>query len=91
MKTVAFRTNLGSLDARNFGLDHTKCLQGDFVEVSPEVADALVKAGIAVLEADAEKDPLIQSALGVPDKKPEPTRTTVRGVAKKPEVTAPAK
>jgi len=93
MKTVVFRTNLGSIDASKLNLEFSKCRQGDSADVSAEVADALVKSGVAVLEADAEKDSLIQSACGIPDKTPDPAPkpSKVKGVAKPAEITAPAK
>lgn len=76
---VAFRTNLGSIDAKKLGLDHKKCQSGKSLDVTKDVAEALQKMGVAVPEEDATSDPLIQSARGVPD-------AEVTGVAEAPAV-----
>lgn len=44
---VRFRTNLGSRDAVQWGLDHTKCLAGSELEVSSDTAEALQDRGLA--------------------------------------------
>ncbi len=88
---VVFRTNVGSVDAKALGLDYKKCLVGKTAEVDKETGDKLTKSGLAVAAEDAKDDPLIQSALGVPDKKDADEEEPIRAVAKKPEITAPAK
>ncbi len=44
---VRFRTNLGSRDAAQFELDHTKCTAGAEVSVSNKVGEELDRRGIA--------------------------------------------
>lgn len=63
--TVVFKTNLGSMDAKKFGLDHKECVQGATVDVSEDAATALKDAGIAVSPEEAKTNELIQSSLGV--------------------------
>ena len=43
---VVFRTNLGSRDAVELGLDHTECVIGAKVNVSEETCDNLVARGL---------------------------------------------
>lgn len=38
---VRFRTNLGSVDARKYELDHTKCGKGEEIDVTDKVGAAL--------------------------------------------------
>ncbi len=83
---VVFRTNLGSIDAKKFGLDHKKCQLGSTAEVNESVAEALTKSGLAVPAEKASSDDLISSF-----REEEQRDKEVRGEAKKPSITAPAK
>lgn len=44
---VTFRTNLGSMDASAFKLNHEKCTIGAIVDVDDAIAAVLVSRGIA--------------------------------------------
>lgn len=44
---VKFRTNLGSRDANQLGLDHTSCQVGCDVDVKDPIAELLIARGIA--------------------------------------------
>ncbi len=88
---VVFRTNVGSVDANALGLDHKKCLAGKSLDVEKDAGDKLIKSGLAVASEDAKNDPVIQSAIGVPDKKDGDEEEPIKAVAKKPEITAPLK
>lgn len=64
-----FTQNLGSDDAKVFGLDHKECQEGDVATLSQEQFDAISKKYPALLEDPAKvkavaKEPAI---LGVPD------------------------
>jgi len=83
---VVFRTNLGSMDAKKLGLKEKECRAGATVDVhDKDVAESLIKDGLAVTQEDAKTDPLVLSAQGVPDK-PEVEPPTVTGLAKPAEV-----
>ena len=43
---VVFRTNLGSRDAAELGLNHTECVIGAKVNVGEETCDKLVARGL---------------------------------------------
>ena len=46
MIKVKFRTNLGSRDAGQLGLDYTACLVGEEVEVGDKTAEKLESLGL---------------------------------------------
>lgn len=83
---VVFRTNLGMVDAKTLGLDYTACKLGSTVDVSDDVGARLLKAGIALTEADAKKDAILVSHREEAAKQAE-----VKGEDKTPAITAPAK
>lgn len=87
---VAFRQNLGSIDAAKFGLNHKECQIGMEAEVSKEAGEALLASGIAVPAAKADEDKLIVS-WREEQAKQDAAKTTVKAVAKPAEITAPAK
>ena len=60
---VQFRSNLGSVDAKTFGLDHKDCTAEAIVDVPNDVGEKLIDGGFA---ANADK-------LKAPAKTPEVT------------------
>ena len=46
MPEVTFRTNLGTIDANAYGLDHSKCQAGQSLDVIDELAEKLAKRGL---------------------------------------------
>lgn len=84
---VTFRTNLGSIDAAKFGLDHTKCKVGETVDVKKESGDELIKLGIAVASDKADEDELVKSHRDEEERKEAARQEpAVRAVAKEPDV-----
>lgn len=61
---VKFRTNLGSRDATEAGIDHTQCVAGKTVNVPQGFAEYLAKRGIVEPLADPETPKEIKA---VPD------------------------
>jgi hypothetical protein len=89
---VIFRVNLGMVDAKTVGLKFDECKLGNTVEVPAEVGERLRKAGIVCTEEEAIKDAWIVSHREeLARKAKEEAEATVKGEAKKPAITAPAK
>ena len=67
-----FKSNLGSVDAKKVGLDHTKCQRGDTVDLTKEQAEALLAKYKAIIEpADAVRGVAPAPAVrGVPEESP---------------------
>lgn len=74
---VRFRTNLGSIDAADLGLDHRECQYGKAVNVADEAAEILIARGIAepaeqtvkgVAKSPAIAAPAVESSLAKPAK-----------------------
>jgi hypothetical protein len=80
---VVFKTNLGTIDAKKFGLDYKKCQKAMTVDVSADLAAELKERNLVLSPEEAKNDELIQSALGV--SKEEFTKT-VKGEAKSPAI-----
>lgn len=86
---VVFRTNLGSVDAKKFDLDHTKCTVGKSVDVHKDVADELLKMGVVETPDKAEDDALVQSALEEEQRQKDLKNPAIKAPAKEPAIKAP--
>lgn len=81
MATVKFRTNLGSRDAAELGLDYEKCQADKVVEVGAKAAESLSKRGIAEwLDEPKQEIKAVPDRPAVADPKP----VAVKGEDKKP-------
>lgn len=78
---VAFRQNVGTIDAHKHGLDHKKCQIAMDANVSESAADALLASGVAVDARKADDDELIVS-----HREEQAKKATVKAVAKAPEI-----
>lgn len=95
---VRIRTNLGSVDAESIKhkcgseLNHAECVCGAEVSVPAAAAALLIERGIAEAaeepETTKEKEPPVLLKTPPVAEKPE---KEVRGKAKKPDITGPAK
>jgi hypothetical protein len=83
---VVFRTNLGSIDAAKFELDHTKCKVGDTVDVKKEHGEELIKLGIAVASDKADEDELVKSHREQEERRAAAADPGVRAVAREPDI-----
>ncbi len=78
---VAFRDNLGSQDARRFGLDYRYCTKGAVAIVSDETGAALVQSGFATEIASEPKPVVMEMATDEPisvDEPSEPEKPRMR-------------
>lgn len=85
---VTFRVNLGSVDAKPLGLDHSQCKLGDTVDVDKQTGELLIKSGIALTPEDARTNHQLQSALAAVE---EAEAAKIKAVAKPAAITAPGK
>ena len=67
---VRFRTNLGSIDAANLGLDHRECQYGKVVAVSDAVGKVLTDRGIAEAVEETVKGAAKTPAITAPAAEP---------------------
>lgn len=88
---VVFRVNLGLIDAKSMKLNAAECKAGMSANIEDAAAETLIRRGVAMRASDAGKDELITSIREEQKRKAEADEKKIAAVAKKPELTGPAK